>query len=273
MALEFRRRRLPRPGKKTLYTLAVLALLAALVAVAAWIVIRYHEQDPLARETDTSPASDASDNGFTDADRTELMVVIPDAGEERFVLLQSDPAAGAAVSIPIAGDLDLGDGQTPVSLYRKSGILRTVEGITSATAYAPRHYVVLTAANAEKWINHLEGGIPYALPEDVDFTDPTGAIVRLSAGEHNLTATQAVSLLRYTGWHDPATGERLCADLVAAMLNRYLKSGRDLEDDFTVLSNLAKTDLRIGDFRQRRAALTHIAAINTGTLCRTYKEK
>ena len=258
MALEFRRRRFRLPGKKGQFALAVAVLLLAIALLAGWIVVSYHMDKAKMTPSSTDSGPSVVDS-YTRADTVNLLVMLTDRGQERFTLIQAAPATPALRVMAVPETMDVGDGQTLAQRYRKSGAAAATAAVAETLELPVAHYMALTGENTEKWFNYLENGIPVTLPEAVNTTDENGSILRLNAGEHTVTATQAVGLLRYTGWRDAENNRCFHAQIIAVMLQRYYTPQRRFAADFARLSNLCKTDLRIGDFQDAQAKLEYLA--------------
>ena len=263
MPLEFRRRRFRKPGKKGQYALALLALLAVIAVVCFWVAVRLHQ--PSVPE---EPDADSSSAEGVQADPTwepaYLLVLITDEEAPRAVLLRSDPYKGAMQATPLPVNARVQEDTQLYALYRKQGAAAVTAALADTLEIPLQHYMAMRYDQVENWLNYLENGLVLTLPEAVQY-----ASLRLEAGEHNLTATQAVSLLQYTGWQDAARAEQIAADALCAMLNQYLTAARYLAGDFAALSNLCRTSLRIGDFTAGKDRLTYLAEQNAGSLCRT----
>lgn len=263
MPLEFRRRRFRKPGKKGQYALALLALLAVIAVVCFWVAVRLHQ--PSAPE---EPDADSSSAEGVQADPTwepaYLLVLITDEEAPRVVLLRSDPYKGAMQATPLPVNARVQEDTLLYALYRKQGAAAVTAALADTLEIPLQHYIAMRYDQVESWLNYLENGLVLTLPEAVQY-----ASLRLEAGEHNLTATQAVHLLQYEGWQDAARAEQIAADALCAMLNQYLTAARYLAGDFAALSNLCRSSLRIGDFTAGKDRLTYLAEQNAGSLCRT----
>lgn len=263
MPLEFRRRRFRKPGKKGQYALALLALLAVIAVVCFWVAVRLHQ--PSAPEESTSGDTSADDPQADPSwEPAYLLVLITDEEAPRAVLLRSDPYKGAMQATPLPVNARVQEDTQLYALYRKQGAAAVTAALADTLEIPLQHYMAMRYDQVESWLNYLENGLVLTLPEAVQY-----ASLRLEAGEHNLTATQAVSLLQYTGWQDAARAEQIAADALCAMLNQYLTAARYLAGDFAALSNLCRTSLRIGDFTAGKDRLTYLAEQNAGSLCRT----
>ncbi len=265
MSLEFRKRRFRKPSKNGQLAIAIGAVLIGLAIAAAWIAISFRAEP----STDT-PSSDGtqSDTAAFDAmEPSNLLVILTDAGYERFTLVQISPADRQVRVAAVPPTLSKED-TTLVSTMRKSGISDAVKLAADVLRIPIKHYIALNAEQAESWFNHLESGIMLTLPQAVDFIDEAGAIVRLDKGEHNLTATQTVALLRYDGWADDDVARQFSAQVLAAMINQYATPQRRYISDFTTIANLGRTSLRYGDVNDYLPALEHTASADN-TLCVT----
>ena len=264
MSLEFRKRRFRKPSKGGQLAIAITAVVLALGVVAAWIAVSFRPQpDPNNNSSDTSQGGITYEN---EASR-HLLVMLTDKGYERFTLVQISPATQsvyvAAVPPTLIGD----NGVTLVDTMHKRGYVDAVHLVADTLELPITHYFALDAEQAESWFNYLESGLTITLPQAVDFTDERGAIVRLDKGEQNLTAPQTVALMRYDGWSDVDTTRTFTAQVLAAMINRYATPERRFSSDFSALSNLSRSSLRINDFNNFLPALTHTVSGDNDPLC------
>lgn len=268
MPLYFRPRSKRPIGRKTQFALAFIALALAIAVVAAWIAVGYYTDLSRNPNTDEDTSSAPPTVEYTAEDTGNLLIILRDDTMEHFVLVQANPAEKHMVAVPISNYLTP-DGKTSLSTtLAKSGAAKAAALVEAALKLPVSHYIQMTGTQAESFLNHLEGGVTLALPQAVDFVDENGAKLHLKSGRHTLNATQAASLLRYTDWKDKADGRRIAADLVCAVLNSHMCEGRYFRGDFANLSNLCRTDLRIGDFSAWLETLEYLAATNDGNLCR-----
>ncbi len=259
MALEFRKRRFHKPGKKMQYFLAFTALLTALVLVIGWGIVRHKLGE---RQVDSSSDEESStvNTPYTTADNSHVLLILTDRETTRYLFLQASPAHKAIYAMPIPGELTVKDDTTVDSLYRKVGAADTVKALAASLQLPLTHHVTLTVKNAEKWCVALEHGVDFTLQEAVNYQTTDDIPATLLSGDHKLTATQIPSLALQS--------DTLYADMVAAILNQYLHKKRHLSTDFSRLADLAQTDLRIGDFTDYQTALDYLKTQNTGSLCR-----
>ncbi len=264
MSLEFRRRRFHKPGKKMQLVLASILLLIAAGFVVFWVAVRLHQPTAPTESSSDSSSDPSAVHADPDWEPTYLLLLLTDEEAPHTVLLRSDPLHASLQATPLPAAA-LIDGSTRLdTLYRKEGAAAVTAAVAAALDIPLQHYMALRYDEAESWLNYLENGLTLTLPEPVR----SGALW-LEAGERSLTATQSVNLLRYTGWNTAGQAETIAADAVTAMLNQYFRATRYLEGDFSALSNLCKTDLRISDFTADKARLTYLTAQNQGALCRT----
>lgn len=265
MALEFRKKIFHKPKKATQYIIAFTMLLLALCLLFFWIFIRYKfEQMPAADSSTDSSA--VSDSLYAAEDKANLLVIYNGNDITRFILLQADPAQKRIHITGIPRDITVDDGMTLSTVYQKSGAALVTDLLSSSLELPIHHYVAITEDKAETWFGRLESGLPYTLPEKIEHTE-NDITTTLSAGKHTLSATQAVTVLNHTAWQDSTLNDRVGAEIIAAMLDAYMKHGRNLQTDFSYLANLTQTSLRIGDFNDQKEKLTYLAEQNSGDLC------
>ncbi len=271
MALEFRRRRFWKPGKKGQLVLACLGLLLAIGIVVAWISVSYRDdrmKNPAPSE-DADPDSDTaslSAEQYAPEDAANLLLLLDETPAERICLLQFDPADSAVRLAEIPPCMQISEGKDLLSVWQKGGAVAVVAAVADTLELPLTHYYSIKAEQAEKWFNYLEDGITVTIPEDIRFTDRRGSALRLSKGENNLTATQTINMLIYDQWEDAVAGRAFHAELLGAMFDRYLITDRNLLNDFSHLSNLGKTDLRIGDYHRYAEKLEYLCKQNGGNI-------
>lgn len=263
MALEFYKRRFRIPSKKMQYFIAFTALLLVLAAVIGWMLIR-HKLSLIGSEDGTSnPSSSAiAAEQYTADDEAHLLVIFTDDTVTRFTLIRTDPANAAITVTAIPDSATSDDGQTLSVLYQKYGGARTASAVASVLEVPLRHYMAVSADNAEKWCGRLENGLTVTVASPLSYPAADGTMAQLSVGEHTLNAAETVALLGYAD-----TPDQITADILAAMLRQYLRTGRTLSADFSFLANIAQTGLRIGDFNDYRDALAHLAEKNAEGNC------
>lgn len=264
MALYFTKKRRWPPSKPVQYILAFLGLILALVILSSWLIIRYHHSAPSA-PAEQEPTINAPVEHFTDIGHCLLVFDLD--GAERFVLVQTNPEQNHIIAAPIPASLTDKDGCSLSEALHRHGVPAITSTVADTLKLPVKHYLSFTAKGVEQFLNQLDNGVLFDIPEQVTYTDENGATIRLSAGEHRLSAGQVRALLEYTGWKKPKQQDNLAADLATAILNQYLLEGRSLEGYFAGLSNAAVTDLRIDNFNEYRGALAQLAQHNDGSLC------
>lgn len=262
MALEFYKRRFRKPGKKMQYFLAFTALLLAILAVTTWMYVRHRLSLIGSEDGEDDLSSTVSAEQYTAEDKAGLLVVFTGDEQMRFVLITTDPANAAVTVTAIPDDTATGNDTTLSALYQKHGGARAVSAVATLSKQPVKHYLSISADNAEKWFNRLENGLTVTLSSPLSYPAADGSPTTLSAGEHTLNAVQITALLSYA-----ETPEQACAELLAAMLQQYLRTGRNLTSDFSFLANATQTNLRIGDFTAYRDALSYLATKNDEGVC------
>lgn len=246
--------------------LAIVALLLALVVMITWMWIGYRRSIP---PDSTSSSDDTShyDDPITDIGR--CLLILDFADNKHFMLIQSDPSHNSITVSPIPAHTKDTDGNTLSTLFTKHGSLRVAQTISSILQLPVSHYITLDAAGTQQFLNELDSGIRFSLPEDILYTDENGAQIRLTAGEHVLSGAQTAAVMQYTAWSSHSTdANHIVADVVTAVLNQYITPNRRFDGYFAALSNVAQTDLRIDNFNAFRRTLEQLAAGNDGSLSR-----
>lgn len=262
MALEFYKRRFRKPGKKMQYFLAFTALLLAIATVAVWMFVRHKLSLVGSESGESDPSAAVTGDQYTAEDEARLLLICADDTQTRFILIHTDPA-NAVVTVSAIIDDTATNGDTSLSaLYRKSGAARAVSAVSSALNVPLKHHMVLSVANVEKCCSRLENGVELTLSVPLTYPDSNGSTIPLSVGEHTLNAQQIAALIAHTD-----TPDQITADILAAILRQYLRTGRHLASDFDALFNNTQTSLRIDNFREYQDALTHLAAKNAEELC------
>ena len=245
--------------------LAFAALLLAIAGMLLWIWIGFHPSGP----SSSDPSQDDASRYEESPTGIGYCLLILDYGDNRrFMLIQSDPAQNRITVSPIPAQQADADGNTLTALFSKHGSRRVTQTVAAMLALPVDHYITLNADGTKSFLDNLDGGVIFTLPEAIRYTDENGSQIQLKAGEHTLSGAQTAAVLRYTAWSNTAPPtDSIVADVVAAVLNQYLLPGHRFDGYFAALSNAAQTDLRIDNYNAYRAILTRLADSNQGALC------
>ena len=266
MALEFRRRIFPKPTQKRLLIAGIILLIAVIALVTVWVVNDYHERLEPTQPTETSEDTPAV---YTAADESHCLLILPDLPETRFVLVVSQPAKKRISAVSIPGNAAADNGKPLQTVFKKQGAADTTAAIAAALGIDIPYYIEADGTAVEDYITYLAQGLTVTVDENIAYTDDK-VNVHFDAGQLHLTGTQAVSVLKYTGWSDAAKGEALAGEMLSSLLNQYLTEDRGLTADFSRLSNTVKTNLRIDIFHGYRETLLYLARQNKGEICRPF---
>ena len=247
--------------------LALIALVLAICVLVAWLATRYYLSGAAERPENSDPSSLPVET--LPAETATSLLILGDTGKERFLLVQFAPASGQAYVAAVPAAMDDGTGQAIAATLQKSGCPQVKQSVQTALGLPLSHYIAVNTVGVEKYMNYLESGVSLTLPEAVSYTDDSGLTLRLVAGLRQLTAGQLGLLLRYDGWSSPAVGDTVAAELVTALLNRYLQPEHRFDGDFAALANVVQTDIRIDHYNAYRTTLLELANANTGTLAKT----
>lgn len=264
MPLHFGKRRRWPPSRPVQYILAFLALGLAIVVLIAWLIIGYHQDNPKP-DTPNEPSSSQELEMVTDTSR--CLVILDIEGAPRFLLLHTDPVKPQITVVNIPANLKADDSLLSATLV-KNGSPRVVQAVSKALDLPLTHYITLAADGLEGFVNQFENGITYTLPENIQYTDESGATIRLDAGEHTLSGGQVKEILKYRNWKNKENQNTVVVELLCALINQNMTDSFPLKAYFGLLSNYAVTDLRIDNFNAYRSALSQIAQGNDGSVCR-----
>ena len=261
MPLSFKKQRShPLP-----FILAFAALLLAIIGLLFWIWVGFHRSAP--------PDPDLSQNDTSRYDESptaigRCLLILDYIDDRHFMLIQSDPVQNRITVTPIPAQLTDTDGNTLNTLLSKHGSQRVTQTVASILQLSVTHYITLDADGTKSFLDDLDSGVIFTLPEAIRYTDENGSQIQLKAGEHTLSAAQTAAVLRYTDWSNAAPlTDSIVADVITAILNQYLLPGRRFDGYFASLSNAAQTDLRIDNYNAFRTTLTQLANSNQGALC------
>lgn len=201
----------------------------------------------------------------TRSGRTRRFTLLFYDGVEGFtgaVVLTTDTAARTAQTVGYSPEYIVsheGKLSTLAAVFHAHGDVAAAAALEEQTDTATEGPLTFSVSNVAAFVVHLREYLPYTLPENVG---------DLQAGDVTLTPMQTADILRYDGWENGATGQAHAhASVVAAILNRYLISTRDLQGDFAALTKLCDTRLTVSHFEAARDGLSTLAAANDGTLC------
>lgn len=193
-----------------------------------------------------------------------LLLLIHDAENEltAAVAVGTDTAAMAVTAIGYPAQTEVRCAATLSTLAAAYGEVGVAAADRLSEATGEHYDAVLrfSVGAVASLVASLGNGIRYSLPETVG---------TLSAGEQTLTSLQVADVLRYTDWQRDVTGRaEVHAGVVAAIVNRYLTPGFNLEELFCAFAAQCEDSVSIAGFTLVREELERLAAVNDGTLCR-----
>ncbi len=262
MALYFGKR---RPlSRTTQYILAFIGLLLGLAVMISWLTIRMRQTAPTDQTEESDPSAmyvePPTDVGHAllilDTDKRDYFLLVKTDPVEQHILVSALPTTMAA------------EDTTLQKLWKKHGPIRATQAVADTLDLPINHYIQFSESGLVEFLNHLENEITITLPERVSTRDENGAPIRLSAGKNKLAAQQTAAVIRYTGWKQKQNATKTVTALVTAVFNQYLLPDTTFNGYFAALANTAQTDLRIDHYNAYKDALTHLAAKNTGEICR-----
>ena len=256
-----KKRRWP-PSKPVQYVLSGIAAATAVALLIVWLTLGFGGSD------DSTNVSDHADNHSVSLPGTSYcLIILKDAGYERFALVETIPEREAITAVGISPSTEV-DGYTLAAILQKQGPAGAVKAVAKLTQLPVQHYISFSVATAEELFTKLGENLNFTLDENASYTDDNGATVNLEAGQLRLTPKHITALLQHQDWLNPARYDTMVAALTAATLNQHLKEGRALKGYFELITNTATTDLRIDHFNAYIAGLEHLAAANDGNLAR-----
>lgn len=247
-----------------IWVVAVFILILAVAVMGGWMLQFYRQSLPDTPDDDTDPTIQYEDP----LTETNCSLVIFDFDEsQRFVLIQTAPADNAIRILDVPSHLTDANGDTLTAIFSKHGALQAKQTVATALELSIDHYITWTAAGARSFLEELDRGVNYTLPENMQYTDKNGATIRLSAGEQRLTGAQIAAVLQNDSWSNTDIRKQTTANVIAAVLNQYVVPQQSLDGYFSALADTAQTDLRIDHYNAFRRTLSHLGDNNTGALC------
>lgn len=251
------------PPKPVQYLLAILVLCAAVAILAGWLYVRFIYTEPAG--TDTSDNTTRTETELPDA--SYCLIVIEDAGYERFALIKADPL-GESVSVMALSPSTETDNGTFAHVLQKHGAARVTQTVASHLNIPVTNFLSFSIADVQNLFTKLGENLQCTLTEEVTYRDENGAIVRLTADKRALTPKQITAVLRHTEWKTEENSTNVAADLSAALINQCLRPKRSLKGYFELLSNTAHTNLRIDHYNAYLSGWEHLASVNDGDLAK-----
>ena len=262
MNLSFKKK---KKGTKPIYIiLSVLALLITATLLTIWLIIGYHRSVPTPEENGETTASTYEEpiSGVANC-----LVILKMENHAKFVLVQTNPQDKCISAVPIPAIIANKNGTTLSHLYKAGGADRIIQVLEDALQLPVDHHITVDAVGINKFLSDLDQGITIKLPQNISYTDENGLSSTIRSGKRQLTASQAVAVLEYTGWDTGDYEERVAADMIASLLNQYLVTDRSIRGYFGALANVAQTDLRIDNYNTYSSALVLLAENNSGSIC------
>lgn len=260
-----------RKGKVSSVVVFLIAFLLFLVVfggLCLWAVMKINQER---RPGTSSAASAQSTVAYTQEDARNLFLVTTDGAAQGFLAVRADPANSRIriLAVPRDTTVDVGTSQQRLyELYADQGVQKAQSVVGSLLNLEFDNYAVITYDNIERWINQLGDGLEFTLPENLEYEDAESSYsINLAGGPRVLTASQTVRVLRYPRWHGGRKQQTdIQAQLLAAMINQYFLSSRDLEADFDNFIGLLQTDIKVSHFVSAKPMLEYLASRNTGEL-------
>lgn len=260
-----------RKGKVSSVVVFLIAFLLFLVVfggLCLWAVMKINQER---RPGTSSAASAQSTVAYTQEDARNLFLVTTDGAAQGFLAVRADPANSRIriLAVPRDTTVDVGTSQQRLyELYADQGVQKAQSVVGSLLNLEFDNYAVITYDNIERWINQLGDGLEFTLPENLEYEDAESSYsINLAGGPRVLTASQTVRVLRYPRWHGGRKQQAdIQAQLLAAMINQYFLSSRDLEADFDNFIGLLQTDIKVSHFVSAKPMLEYLASRNTGEL-------
>ena len=246
------------------WVVSVFILILAIAILGGWVFLFYRQSLPSAPDDDTDPTVQYEDP----LTEVNCSLVIFDFDENRrFVLIQTAPADNAIRILDVPSHLTDANGDTLTAIFSKRGALQAMQTVATALELSIDHYITWTAAGARSFLEELDRGVTYTLPESMQYTDKNGSTIRLSAGEQQLTGAQMAAVLQNDTWSNIDIQKQTTTNVIAAILNQYIVPQQSLDGYFSALADTAQTDLRIDHYNAFRRTLSHLGDNNTGALC------
>lgn len=247
-----------KPSRAIPYILSGLALIIALGILGTWLYIGYRMDNPPDKsDSDTSTS-------FVEEEPTigRCLLILESGNNTHYLLVQTNPAKQTISILDIPSSLEV-DGTTLSKSKNKTTAVSQTLGIPV------EHYIQFDSTSIQQFISQTDGLI-FTLPEPVSYQDENGNKIRLGTEERSLTGPQISAVLAYTNWKDSENADSIASKLVAAMLDQYIDQNHSLIAYFRILSDTAKTDLRIDNFNAYKTEMSLLANANSGSLCKCY---
>ena len=261
-----------RLSSLAVFLLVFLVFLLVFGGLCLWMVGKINQER---RGTASAPET-ASDSSlavvFTAEDERDLFLVTVDDTAQGFVVVHADPANARIRTLSIPRDtlVETGTSQKRLfEVYASDGVRKAQDAVSRLLGLSFDNYAVITYDKAEKLLGQLDKGVLFTIPEDLDYqSDTPGESIHIPGGLTSLTASQAISVLRYPSWNGGRKQQAdVQAQLTSAVINQYLVAGRDLQKDFDTFVGAAQSDIKISQFLEAKPGLEYLAARNTGGIC------
>ncbi len=244
---------------------AFLALFLSIGIAVVWLVIQSGSGPS---DVTSQPTSSAiSETTYTYEDAANLLVILREGSVCHYTLVQANPADRKLYTVPIPGNLAVDNDNSLDAMLASQGPTKCATALSKATDLTINQYVLMDAEEVESYLSHFEKGVALTLPQAIAVVDSNGATLRLDAGQHTLNAGQIASLLCYDQWNEPLYKTDFAAQLLESLLDTYFNAQQNLGYDFSILSNLWLSALRIHHFSAYKSTLQSIAQSNEGDIC------
>lgn len=256
---------------------AVSLVLFAIIGVVWWITSGNTAPAPTDDPAITTPTTQPTVQPNLSENRFSVAVYITDNQGNlqtvSLVMVHPDQETTPISVVGLPAEFSLSDTSQTDTLqnsYRLPYIDVAQDALCAYFEKDIRYYVVLTYNQIEEQLTDLGGNLLYTVKKPIDITAKDKSYsVKLSAGETSLTTKQVTNLFRFDDWQGGRIERaQMHADLIAAYLNQFLSSSRDLQNDYQVLRrNAADMNLSDQDFKSIQPTLRDLSNKGLDALC------
>jgi LCP family protein required for cell wall assembly len=173
---------------------------------------------------------------------------------DALILLRADKERGqfTYTVFPTDAYVDMNGRYIPLSdVYGRYGLNTLMDKVYAMTGITIDNYALVTMDNFPKLVDTL-GGITYAVPCDMNYTDLTGGIsINLKAGLQRLDGKGVLDLLMFDSYTDGGSRGKTTSDLFRKFISTFISitNYNRAPAVFAELHKTVDTDFSVNDFK------------------------
>jgi anionic cell wall polymer biosynthesis LytR-Cps2A-Psr (LCP) family protein len=214
-------------------------------------------------------SANSSVPAFTEQDRFVTLMVLHDAENAAFLLIDCDAAQTAirTVAVPANTVIELGTEQTTLqAIFDRQGHAKAGQALSALLGQPIRYTAAVDQGAMVTVLDRAGSSIEYTFAEEITYKNAVGMQVRYREGERYSLSSSAVKDLLFYRQQSATERARLAAELFANLICQKMTAPSRLSAIFGEYIDLIDSNISIADFVAVKQALEHLARSNDGSI-------